>query len=263
MTEWNAAGYDRIAGLQKAMAEEVLDRLPLGGSEAVLDVGCGDGKITAEVASRLPKGRAVGVDASQAMIAFAREHFLPGPHRNLNFEVRDARRLEFQAAFDQVISFNAIHWIHEQDQVLRALRSALLPGGRIHLRLVCLGPRRSLEDVIEETAHQGRWAAAFAGIAPPYEHREPEAYAAMALQEDLSVESVNRSDHCWNFGEPESFQAFARVTFVEWTRRLPEPDRAEFITEVLERYRPVACSRPGEEHCFKFFQLDLALRRPG
>ena len=45
MTEWNASEYALISGLQKAMAEEVLGLLDVEGSERILDVGCGDGKI--------------------------------------------------------------------------------------------------------------------------------------------------------------------------------------------------------------------------
>ena len=56
MTEWDAAEYSRRSALQEAMAEEVLALLDLKGSERVLDVGCGDGKITAEIATRVPRG---------------------------------------------------------------------------------------------------------------------------------------------------------------------------------------------------------------
>src|SRR5438874_1159366 len=56
MTEWNAAEYSRRSSLQEAMAQEVLALLDLNGSERIRDVGCGDGKITAEIASRAPRG---------------------------------------------------------------------------------------------------------------------------------------------------------------------------------------------------------------
>jgi trans-aconitate 2-methyltransferase len=52
MTEWDAAEYFRRSSLQEAMAEEVLALRDLEGSERILDVGCGDGKITAQVAAR-------------------------------------------------------------------------------------------------------------------------------------------------------------------------------------------------------------------
>lgn len=262
MTEWNAAEYDRIAGLQQVMAREVLGRLTLSGSERVLDVGCGNGTITAAVAARLPSGSVVGVDPSRKMVEFAARHFPTADHRNLSFREGDACRLEFRDEFDLVISFNALHWIHDQDAALRSIRSALKPGGRARLRLVPAGPRRSLEDVIEDTTRLPRWAAAFRGSSPPYLHLEPEEYAGRSAGAGLVVESVERADHSWNFGSREAFRAFAQVTFVEWTRRLPESEQPGFIEDALEAYRRVACRRPGEEHCFKFYQMDVALCRP-
>jgi hypothetical protein len=53
MTEWNAADYERISGLQLAMAEEVLALLDLNGTHCILDIGCGNGKITAEIAAQV------------------------------------------------------------------------------------------------------------------------------------------------------------------------------------------------------------------
>ena len=62
MAEWNAGEYNRHSSLQAALAEEQLGRLTLEGAERVLDVGCGDGKITAEIAARVPRGSVLGVD---------------------------------------------------------------------------------------------------------------------------------------------------------------------------------------------------------
>jgi trans-aconitate 2-methyltransferase len=78
MTEWNARDYYRQSSLQHVMAEEELGLLTLEGTECILDVGCGDGKITAEIATRLPRGSVLGVDPSHEMIAFASSHL--GPH---------------------------------------------------------------------------------------------------------------------------------------------------------------------------------------
>src|SRR5689334_756808 len=126
MTEWDAAGYSRISSLQAAMAQEVLALLDLNGSERVLDVGCGEGKITAEIASRVPGGLVVGVDPSHDMIEFAENHFTLSTSSsaslwNLRFEVADARSLSFKNEFDLAVSFNALHWIPEQDAALRSI----------------------------------------------------------------------------------------------------------------------------------------------
>src|SRR5262245_25338187 len=170
MTEWDASQYDRISGLQRVMAEEVLSLLDLTSAKRILDVGCGNGKVTAEIASRVPRGTVVGVDASAEMIAFAASHFEPSVRPNLRFEVADARRLPFRNEFDLVVSFNALHWVREQDQILRSIRSAMKPDGVAQLRLVPAGERKSLENVIEETRLSSNWARYFQGFSDPYLH---------------------------------------------------------------------------------------------
>src|ERR1700761_6092757 len=159
MTEWNAAGYAQVSSLQAAMAEEVLALLDLKGNERILDVGCGNGKTTAEIAARVPQGAVVGVDASAGMIGFATEH--GALHPNLQFAVADARDLPYQREFDLVVSFNALHWIPDQDHALQSIRSTLKDTGLAQLRLVPKGQRKSLEDVLEETRLSPRWSRYF------------------------------------------------------------------------------------------------------
>ena len=90
MTEWDAAAYNKQSALQKWLADNHLASLSLEGTERVLDLGCGDGKITAEIADRLPHGSVLGVDPSTAMIAFARQHYRAPARTNLDFAVADA-----------------------------------------------------------------------------------------------------------------------------------------------------------------------------
>jgi trans-aconitate 2-methyltransferase len=259
MTEWNATEYARRSGLQQTMAEEVLALLDLEGSERVLDVGCGDGKITAEIAARVPRGTVVGVDASQDMISFASSHFGPTVRPNLRFEVGDARFLPFRNEFNRVVSFNALHWVPEQDAALGSIRSAMLSDGRALLRLVPAGERKSLENVIEETRRSSRWSAHFQGFHDPYLHLTPKQYAAAAVRNGLRVLRIHTEAKAWDFKSREAFFAFSSVGFVEWTRCLPEAERPEFINDVLDRYQLVAADRVGEENTFKFYQMDVTL----
>lgn len=259
MTEWDACGYARISGLQQAMASEVLALLKLNGSERVLDVGCGNGKVTAEIASRVPAGTVLGVDSSADMIASARHQFGPEVRPNLRFEVADARQLPVCHEFDRVVSFNALHWVPEQEQALRSIRSALKSEGKAQLRLVPAGQRKSLENVIEETRLSSRWARYYHGFSDPYLHLTPEEYRAISEKNELHVERVHTEAKAWDFQSRSAFAAFGSVTFVEWTRFLPEAERLAFVNDVLDRYRIVACDHPGEENTFKFYQMDITL----
>ena len=199
MTEWNAPEYARIASLQEAMAAQVLALLDLKGSERVLDLGCGNGKITAEIAALVPQGSVLGVDASAEMIAFASSHYGRSAHPNLRFETCDIRELAFRDEFDLVVSFNALHWIPDQALALRAIRCAMKPAALAQLRLVPRGPRKSIENVLEETRLSPRWSGYFEHFRDPYLHLTPEEYAALAEQNGLQVRSIQTEDQNWDF----------------------------------------------------------------
>jgi trans-aconitate 2-methyltransferase len=259
MTEWNAAEYARRSSLQEAMAQEVLALLQLDGSERILDVGCGDGKITARIAARVPNGLVVGVDPSRDMIGFAQAHFGPATLPNLHFEVADARRLPFHNQFDLVISFNALHWIPQQQAALSSIRSALVSGGKAQLRLVSKGVRKSLENVAEETRQSARWKAYFHDFEDPYLHLTPQEYRDMAERSGFRVLSASAKDDAWNFRTRSAFADFCAVGCVAWTSRLPAAERPPFINDLLDRYQVVAGCGGADENTFKFYQMDISL----
>jgi trans-aconitate methyltransferase len=257
MTEWNAGGYYRQSALQKWVADEHLASLTLADGERVLDVGCGDGKITAEIADRLPEGTVLGVDPSADMIAFAREHFR---RKNLDFAAGDATRLAYREEFDLAVSFNALHWVIDQAAALSSIRGALRSGGRAFLELVPQAERRSIEDVLEATRQSAGWARYFTGYGTPYLHLSPEQYASLAEGSGLSVERIETERKQWDFGSREGFVDWARITFVEWTRMIPEAERDRFIGDVLDAYAQVGDDAGPD--VFVFYQMEVELRRP-
>jgi len=256
MTQWNAELYRERSTLQQAMAAEVLQALEMTGSEGVLDVGCGDGRITLEIARRVPKGYVVGVDASSHMIELASEKTAP----TLHFAVADARSLPFSHEFDLVVSFNALHWIPEQDLALASIHQSLKPGATAYLRLVPMGPRKSIETVLEETRNSATWNEYFYEFRDPYIRLTEEEYCSLAQKSGFRMERVQTESKTWDFRTRAEFLAFSSVTMVEWTKRLPESLRSPFINDVLDKYQAVAVEKEGEENTFKFYQLTIVLR---
>lgn len=256
---WSGADYARHSSLQAAMAEEVLSALPLEGDEQLLDVGCGDGKLSARIAARLPRGAVLGVDASADMIAFARRQFAAEAWPNLRFEVADARQLDFAARFDRVVSFNALHWVPQLGEALRGIRAALTPEGRAHLRLVTRGEQTSLEEVAEAVRRESPWASFFAGFQDPYLRLDAAQVVELARRQGLQALSCHSAMKRWDFGSEEAFFGFCNAGFGAWTQQLPEDRRSEFVQAVMRRYQSLIEATFGERHCFHFMQTDLVL----
>jgi trans-aconitate 2-methyltransferase len=256
MTEWNAADYHGHSRLQESLAASHLAWLPLEGWERVLDVGCGDGKVTARIAGRVPKGSVVGIDPSRYMIAYARTHYESEKWPNLHFDVADVRDLPFAAEFDRATSFNALHWVHEGDAALRSVRRALKDGGMAFLEFVPAGNPNGVDYLIEQVRARPRWAGYFEGFRDPFAHFAPEEYRAMAERAGFAVERLEVEQSTWDFGSREEFLAFLRTTSYEWTRRLPEIERESFVEDSLGCY----AAHNGSDRVIRFLQMEVVLR---
>ena len=117
---WDAACYVRNAVFVPTLGAQVIELLAPQPGERILDLGCGDGRLTEEIARR--GAYVVGVDSSAEMIAVARSH---------NLEVRciAGEQLGYKQEFDAVFSNAALHWMSLPDVVQGVFR-ALKPGGR-------------------------------------------------------------------------------------------------------------------------------------
>ena len=159
-SEWNADVYHRVSDPQFEWATEVLERLPLRGDEVVLDAGCGTGRVTALLVDRLPRGRVIGVDASQSMVEKARETL------GERAEVRrgSLTDLELDREVDAVFSNAVFHWIPDHDQLFRSVHDALKSGGRLIAQCggaenldTLYGRARALMRSPEYRDHFGGW----------------------------------------------------------------------------------------------------------
>lgn len=254
MVDWDGAGYGEVSDLQRTLAGRSLERLMVRGDEDCLDVGCGDGYLTRLLAARLPEGSVLGIDASPRMIEAANR--APVPEGTfVRFELGDAAALRFDTEFDLVTSFNALHWVADQQAALAGIARALVPEGRALLQQVCAGPRPSLEDVAMEVAAAPRWQAAFDGFEAPFVHVDPDDHPALAAAAGLTVQKLTVADEEWDFGSSEAFAAWCTVGFAPWTTRLDPALVGSWVDDVVERYTALT-GRPG---LFRFMQLVVEL----
>ena len=119
---WDAQDYAIDAGFVPVLGSAIARLLDARRGERVLDLGCGDGVLSTELA--LTGAQVIGVDASPELVIAARA-------RGVDAQVMDGHALAFDGEFDAVFSNAALHWMREPDRVLAGVRRALKPGGRL------------------------------------------------------------------------------------------------------------------------------------
>jgi trans-aconitate methyltransferase len=182
---WNADLYDAKHAFVWKYGAELVSLLAPQKGEHILDIGCGTGHLTAQIADS--GARVVGVDRSPEMVNAARKAY-----PDLQFEVADARNLRFQNEFDAVFSNAVLHWIREPERVIRKVESALRPGGRFVAEFGGKGNIRKMQDVFEQV-----WKdmpdAGRVEINPWYYPSVSE-YAALLEKNGLEVRSMTLFD---------------------------------------------------------------------
>jgi trans-aconitate 2-methyltransferase len=169
--EWDADTYDAVSDPQFEWGTEVLERLELRGDEVVLDAGCGSGRVSAELLRRIPDGKLIAVDGSEAMIAKAEERLGEG----VTYLVADLSKLEIGQPVDLIFSTATFHWIVDHDRLFKRLHAALRPGGRLVAQCGGVGNVAEYAKAIAEAMAKPEFAKHFEGLSAMWNFAAPDA----------------------------------------------------------------------------------------
>jgi trans-aconitate 2-methyltransferase len=244
--DWDARTYDRIADPQARWGSIVLDRLPLDGDEAVLDAGCGSGRVTERLAERLPRGRVFALDGSPSMIEAARARLARFGDR-VEFVVADlGRPLPIDGRVDAVLSTATFHWIPDHDALFANLAAITRPGGWLVAQCGGVG---NVDNVMRVLAQTGDGWLGSRNFATP-------------LDTTRRLDAAGYVDiECWLTDEPtrfdpgEPFATFLRtVVLGEHLERLPPSERDAFVQAVVDQL---------PEPVIDYVRLNITARRGG
>jgi trans-aconitate 2-methyltransferase len=233
---WDAADYARSSSGQQVWARELIAKLALQGGERVLDLGSGDGKVSAELAAGLTTGSVLGVDNSPEMVAQAEAAYPPMKHPNLRFRILDARALPFRNEFDVIFSNATLHWVIDHTPVLHGISTGLKPGGRILLQMGGRGNAAAVVAAMDIVRERARWRSRFEEFEFPYGFYGPEEYTTWLEAAGLIPLRVELLPKDMVHADRAAFEGWLRTTWLPYTQRIDEARRAVFLGQVVDQY---------------------------
>lgn len=255
--EFDGEKYARASRPQREWGGDLIGGLSLRGDEAILDLGCGDGALTERLAALVPKGRVVGIDASEGMIRAAEKR----AGGNLSFVRMDIRDLGFREQFDLIFSNAALHWVKDHERLLRRAREALKLGGRLAWDFGCAGNCANLIATVREQMARPAFQPYFVDFEWPWTMPAPADYARLAAAcgfPDAEIAELNRDRHFASAGE--MIRWIDQPCIVPFLAHLPESARPAFrravIDQMLGRTR-----EPGGTYFETFRRIRLAAVR--
>ncbi len=228
--EWNANLYDAKHAFVWKYGADLVPLLAPQTGERILDIGCGTGHLTAQIADS--GARVVGVDRSPDMIAAARKAY---PH--LRFEVADARELPYSAEFDAVFSNATLHWIQEPELVIRSVRNALRPEGRFVAEFGGKGNIRKMQGAFDQAFSELHATAP--GKINPWYYPSVSEYAALLETNGFEVRFITLFDRPTPLADGEAgMRNWISMFGSDYFAELGPESRESFLRRVEELLRP-------------------------
>ena len=191
--------------------------------------------MSAEIAGSLPGGRVLGIDSSPEMIEHAKRSFMDRCD-NLAFLCLDAAEMSFGPEFDIVFSNAALHWVQDHLPLLKRIRRALRPSGRIMLQMAGEGNAAAMTDVVEKVMQQDSWRPFFHSFSFPYAFHHDRDYRSLVEMAGLVVRRVELISKIMSHQGREGLAGWIRTTWLPYTQRVPGEMREEFIEEIVAAY---------------------------
>lgn len=247
--EFDGRKYEKASAHQRQWGTRLIAELDLRGHEHVLDLGCGDGALTAQIAARLPQGEALGIDASQGMIDAAR----PKERGNLRVLLMNIDDLDFVARFDVIFSNAALHWVKDHRRLWRNVCRALRPAGRVRFNFAAEGNCRHLFKVIRQAMTLPQFATRFADFEWPWYMPPVDQYATLVRSYGLEDARIWPENRDTAFPDVNALIAWIdQPSLVPFLAHLPADARTPFREFVVMRMIEETARDDGT--CFETFR---------
>lgn len=247
--EFDGRKYEESSAHQKEWGERLIAELSLRGDERILDLGCGDGRLTAQLAELVPEGSVLGIDASCGMIEVAQKH-----HKgNLSFLLVDINSLDFKDEFDLVFSNATVHWVKDHNALLRKVRRSLRNDGVIRFNFAGAGNCSNFFTIVKTAMKNPRYAKYFSEFVWPWFMPTVDEYETIVHQfpfRDIRVWAENADRY---FSDSQTMTKWIeQPSLVPFLRCIDQSEKQIFRDFVVQRM--IEKTRQDDGTCFETFR---------
>jgi trans-aconitate methyltransferase len=226
-------------------------------SHKILDIGCGDGKLTALFAVHLPNASVIGCDVSPKMIDYARKHYTSN---NLTFIEKSAENLDFETQFDTIISFNCLHWIQDQKRAFHQILQALKPGGKALLVATPASPNNDFKTICRNVILSFRWLFSFLTFRSVHSFHTEQEYKELLTNAGFLIDKVKSKQVEMVFKDRDELDPFLKAILTP-LQHLDPRDQPAFLEDFFQELSKQGRVAPdGSIHIF-FDQIELFISK--
>ncbi len=247
--EFDGERYKQASRHQKEWGNRLIAELTLRGDESILDLGCGDGVLTAQLADLVPNGKVVGIDASIGMIRTAKAL----ERGNLSFRHMNVDDMDYVDCFDVIYSNAALHWVKNHKRLLANSLAALKAGGILRWSFAGDGTCTYFNDEVKKVMGEEAYKGYFVHFEWPWFMPSLDEYEALAstvgfAKMDVQYEIMDR-----HFADSDEMTKWMdQPSLVPFLACIPENEKIGFRNKVVDAM--IERTRQADGTCFERFR---------
>ncbi|EKG22263.1 Methyltransferase type 11 [Macrophomina phaseolina MS6] len=273
--QWSSEKYATSAAFVPLLTTKVLSYLNPSPTDRILDIGCGDGPLTAKIAATVLQGEVVGVDSSPSMIHTAQTQHSSTP--NISFHIADATALSISASgplapstFDKIFSNAALHWILRspttRHSVFRAFHALLKPNGRLVFEMGGAGCVAEVHAALTGALVAFGYASSFAEAreSSPWYFADVGAMRQLLEGAGFEVEVCEKEYRPTELTRNEGggLAGWVRLMGDSFLRTVPEGEKREEVVQWVVEVCRGACEREDGSWWLGYVRLRVVARKP-
>ena len=226
--------YEKHSQIQRGFGSGLISGLTLKGDEKILDIGCGNGLTTRELAGLVPEGKVVGVDWSISMLETARTH----KTGNMELILLDINEMSFDNEFDVVFSNSTLHWVIDHEKLLENIRSALKCGGFMRLQFAADGNCPDFIEILRNAVKLPEFNEYFKNFTWPWNMPKPKDYEKLVRKTGFLNSNVWGECVSHSFPDENALTGWVdQPGIIPFVAVLPKGVRELFRNSVIENMK--------------------------